>query len=85
MLITARQVDPIGVWVDDYPVAFPFLDAVYAKAPDAFDLAEEWCTDLYYFKFMRDPRFMVYLPQEARERVEFAVERLALPVTRFLV
>lgn len=85
MLITARQVDPIGVWVDDYPVAFPFMDAVYAKAPDAFDLAEAWSTDLYYFKFMRDPRFMVYLPQEACERVEFAVERLALPVPRFLV
>jgi hypothetical protein len=78
MLITARQVDPIGVWVDDYPVIFPFLDAVYAKAPDAFDLAEEWCTDLYYFKFMRDPRFMVYLPQDARERVRFAVDRLKL-------
>jgi hypothetical protein len=78
MLITARQVDPIGVWVDDYPVALPFTDAVYAKAPTAFDLAEEWGTDLYYFKFVRDPKFLVYLPQDARERVQFAVDRLRL-------
>ena len=77
-IVTVRHVDPVGIWVNDYPVIFPFLDSVLAPSPDAFELAEEWVTDLYRFKFLRDERYMVYLPQHTRENVFWAAKRLAL-------
>jgi hypothetical protein len=78
MLVTIRRVNPIGIWVDDYPVIVPFLDSVLAPSPDAFDLAEEWSTDLYFFKFTRDEQYMVYLPERTRSNVEWAAESLGL-------
>jgi hypothetical protein len=77
-IVTIRQVPPIGIWVNNYPVIFPFLDSVLAPSPDAFDLVEEWATDLYYLKFTRDESYMVYLPERTRENVMWAAKRLSL-------
>lgn len=77
-LVTIRHVDPIGIWVNNYPVVFPFLDSVLAPSPDAFALAKEWDTDYFCFKFLRDQRYMVYLPEHTRENVMWAAKRLSL-------
>lgn len=70
-LVTLSKVDPVGIWVNGYPVVMPFLDSVLAPSPDAFDLAEEWATDLYFLKFVRDESYMVYLPQDVRDTVKW--------------
>lgn len=74
-LVTINS-DPLGIWVNNYPVIFPFLDSVLAPRPDCYDLAEEWATDLYYFKFVRDEQYMVYLPPSIRTTVEWAAGQL---------
>lgn len=77
-LVTIRRVDPIGIWVDDYPVIVPFLDSVLAPPSDAFDLAYEWNTDYYCFEFTKDKQYMVYLPRPIRSNVEWAARSLGL-------
>jgi hypothetical protein len=78
MLVTVRPTDPVGIWVDDYPVVVPFFDAVYAPSTVAHDLAEEWATDLYWLKFSLDHEYMVYLPQDTRTTVEWTATTLNL-------
>lgn len=77
-LVTLSHVPPVGIWVNNYPVVVPFMDSVLAPSPDAFDLAEDWATDLYFLKFLRDQKYMVYLPEDLREHVEWAGKRLNL-------
>jgi hypothetical protein len=77
-LVTLSKIDPVGIWVDSYPVIFPFLDAVMAPSPEAFDLCEEWATDLYFLKFTLDQEYMVYLPPRVRPNVLWAAENLGL-------
>lgn len=78
MLVTLSRVEPIGIWVDSYPVIVPFLDSVLAPMPDAETLAEEWATDLFRLEFTRDEKYMVYLPLRARSNVLWAAESLGI-------
>lgn len=76
-LVTLRR-DPLGLWVDNHPVLIPFLDSVLVGDEIAFDLAEEWATDLRYLKFSREYDYIVYLPQMVIPRVEWAAEQIGL-------
>jgi hypothetical protein len=77
-LVTLSKVEPIGIWVDGYPVIVPFLDSVLAPSPDVYDLVERWSTDYFFFKFTRDEHYMVYLPEDVIYNVEWAADRLGL-------
>jgi hypothetical protein len=77
-LVTLRQVDPIGIWVDEYPVIVPFFDSILVPDEKAFDLAEEWSTDVFFLSKVADYDYMVYLPKQIVTNVRYCADRLRL-------
>lgn len=77
-LITVNKTDPLGIWVNDHPVIIPFCDAVLVEDEIAFDLAEEWHTDLKFLKFVRDYDYMVYLPKRLQTPIVWAAAKIGL-------
>lgn len=77
-LVTLRHVDPVGIWVDDYPVVVPFFDSILVPDEKALDLAEEWFTEVVFLDKALDYDYMVYLPTRIATNVRFCAERLRL-------
>lgn len=77
-LVTLRHIDPMGIWVDDYPVALPFLDSILVPDHKAFDLAEEWSTEVVYLNKVVEYDYMVYLPKRLVVNVLWCADRLRL-------
>lgn len=77
-LVTLRHVNPVGIWVDEYPVAVPFLDSILVPDNKALDLAEEWSTDVVFLSKVLEYDYMVYLPTYLATNVKFAASRLKL-------
>lgn len=77
-LITVSQTDPLGIWVNNHPVVIPFCDAVLVDSHIAYDLAEEWHTDLKFLKFVRDYDYMVFLPERLHPPISWAAKKIGL-------
>jgi hypothetical protein len=69
---------PPGIWVNNHPVIVPFLDAVLADSLVAFDLAEEWSTDVAFLDKSREFDYLVYLPASALPAVKLAALQVRL-------
>lgn len=76
-LVTIRH-KPLGLWVSNYPVFVPPLDAVLVVGPEAFALAEKWSTDVITLDHSREFDYMVFLPAELLPTVRWAGEYLHL-------
>lgn len=77
-LVTLRHIDPVGIWVDEYPVFVPFLDSILVPDHKAFDLAEEWSTDVVYLNKVEEYDYMVYLPSGLLANVRYCADRLRM-------
>lgn len=77
-LVTLSHVDPIGIWVDQYPVVVPFFDSILVPDAKAFDLAEEWSTDVRYLDKAVEYNWMVWLPSGLAANVRYCGEWLGL-------
>jgi hypothetical protein len=77
-LVTLRHIDPVGIWVDEYPVFVPFLDSILVPDHKALDLAEEWSTDVVFLSKAVEYDYMVYLPSGLLANVRFCGQRLGL-------
>jgi hypothetical protein len=76
-IVTLRH-DPLGLWVDKYPVLIPPLDSILVETFEAFDLANEWGTDLQFLDKSREYDYLVFLPEDLRETVRWSGQRLGL-------
>jgi hypothetical protein len=77
-LVTIRH-EPLGLWVSEYPVFVPPLDAVLVFSHlAAIELAERWSTDLIYLDHSMEYDCMVFLPSELLPTVKWAGEYLKL-------
>lgn len=77
-LVTLRHIDPVGIWVDEYPVFAPFFDSILVPDHNAFDLAEEWSTEVVFLNKVVDYDYMVYLPLDIRANVHWCATRFRL-------
>ena len=77
-LVTLSKVDPIGIWVEGFPVFVPFLDSVLVPDARAYELADEWKTDLLFLNRTLMYDYLVYLPPKVRPTVEWCAESLGL-------
>lgn len=77
-LVTLRHIDPVGIWVDEFPVVIPFFDSILVPDHKAFDLAEEWSTDVVFLSKVVDYDYMVYLPERIVTNVLWCADRLRL-------
>lgn len=76
-LVTLRH-DPLGLWVDKHPVFIPPLDCILVSALEAFDLANEWSTDVVFLDKSREFDYLVFLPEDLYATVRWSAERLGL-------
>jgi hypothetical protein len=77
-LVTIRH-NPLGLWVSEYPVFIPSLDAVLvASGLEGIELAERWSTDLLYLNHSLKYDCMVFLPSELLPTVKWAGDHLNL-------